>query len=134
PLYSRAFGASQTDGRTAALAIAIDRTGSAYITGATIDTTLPITPGALPHSPLIFEESDAYVAKVNASGEIVYCTYLGGNNQEYGYGIAVDSGGNAYVTGLTMSGDAPFFPVTSDAIQSHKAAGDDDAFLTKFDP
>ena len=43
---------------------------------------------------------DAFVAKVNAVGTgLVYCGYLGGSGDDYGAGIAVDSAGNAYVTG-----------------------------------
>jgi hypothetical protein len=49
------------------------------------------------------------VAKVNAAGTaLTYSTYLGGSDIDRGRGIAVDGGGNAYVTGLTISGDFPF--------------------------
>ena len=55
---------------------------------------------------------DAFVAKVNSAGTaLVYCGYIGGNSDDEGYGIAVDTSGNAYVTGLTNSTELSF-PVT----------------------
>ena len=54
--------------------------------------------------------------------ELVYSTYLGGNDYDYGYGIAVDGGGNAYVTGWTQSTDFP----TLDPYQTDQ--GDEDVF------
>ncbi|MGH8557260.1 MAG: SBBP repeat-containing protein, partial [Methylococcales bacterium] len=52
---------------------------------------------------------DAFVAKVNAAGTgLVYAGYIGGNNSDYGFGIAVDIAGNAYVTGDTFSTEATF--------------------------
>ena len=51
---------------------------------------------------------DAFVAKLNPAGTaLVYSTYLGGSSVDYGYGIAVDSAGNAYVVGNTASTDFP---------------------------
>ena len=51
---------------------------------------------------------DAFVTKFNPTGSaLVYSTYLGGSGDDQGYGIAVDSSGNAYVTGLTSSTDFP---------------------------
>ncbi len=61
---------------------------------------------------------------------LIYSTYLGGSGYESGSGIAVDSGGNAYVTGNTYS---PDFPVTSGAFQTTRM-GDNDVFVTKFNP
>jgi phosphoribosylcarboxyaminoimidazole (NCAIR) mutase len=56
------------------------------------------------------------VAKLDATGSaLVYSTYLGGSNYEVGYGIAVDTAGNAYVTGPTASSD---FPVAGSPVQS----------------
>jgi hypothetical protein len=51
------------------------------------------------------------VAKLNPTGSaLVYSTYLGGSGDDFGYGIAVDSSGNAYVTGETFSHNFPTFP------------------------
>jgi hypothetical protein len=55
---------------------------------------------------------DAFVAKVNAAGTaLIYAGYIGGAGDDFGLSIAVDSTGNAYVTGLTTSSEATF-PVT----------------------
>jgi hypothetical protein len=70
------------------------------------------------------------VAKLNAAGSaLVYSTYLGGSSVEYGYGIAVDSSGNAYVTGQTSSTDFP----TVNPLQASNH-GDFDAFVAKISP
>ncbi len=53
-------------------------------------------------------DRDAFVAKVNASGTaLVYCGYIGGSGTDYGYGIAVDGSGNAYVTGYDLFHSKP---------------------------
>ena len=73
---------------------------------------------------------DAFVAKIDPSGAaLAYSTYLGGSSDEAGHGIAVDSSGNAYVTGDTYSTD---FPIQN-PLQGTKA-GSTDAFVTKIDP
>jgi len=59
---------------------------------------------------------------------LVYSTYLGGSQTDYGYGVAIDGSGNAYVTGSTSS---PNFPVVAATAQ---AGGDTDVFVSKFDP
>lgn len=84
--------------------------------------------------------SDAFVAKLNADGRtFVYSTYLGGNNSDAGFGIAVDASGNAYATGFTQSSN---FPTTRNALQpafgGNLSTGlmgfGGDAFVTKFNP
>jgi hypothetical protein len=65
---------------------------------------------------------------LNAIGSaLVYSTYLGGSGVDYGYGIAVDSSGNAYVTGETSSMD---FPTTVNPVQASNH-GDFEAFVAK---
>jgi hypothetical protein len=61
---------------------------------------------------------------------VIYSTYLGGSSGDYGYGIAVDGAGNAYVTGNTYSID---FPTVNARYPSYGGGGSDDAFVTKFD-
>jgi hypothetical protein len=93
------------------LDIAVDSAGNAYITGETISTeaSFPVTVGP----DLTFNgDTDAFVAKVNAAGTtLVYAGYIGGSDTDRGLGIAVDSAGNAYITGVTSSTEASF-PVT----------------------
>ena len=60
---------------------------------------------------------------------LVYSTYLGGSGADYGYGIAVDSSGNAYVTGYTASTN---FPTMNPLQPSYGGSGD--AFVAKINP
>src|SRR5205823_2670013 len=118
--YSTYLGGNGID---KAYAIAVDSTGAAYLTGCTNSTDFPGAGSTPPGS------YDVFVAKLNAAGNgLVYGAYLGGTSTDYGYGIAVDSGGNAYVTGIDNSAD---FPVTSGAFQ-RTAAGGGDVFVTKL--
>src|SRR5439155_100917 len=73
--------------------------------------------------------TDAFVAKLNSGGSaLVYSTYLGGNSNDQGSGIAVDSSGNAYVTGSTSSAN---FPTTAASFQPALRGGSD-AFIIKI--
>src|SRR5258706_829084 len=107
--------------------IAVDAQGNAYVTGQTGSAMFPTTPGAF--QPVFGGGPvDAFVMKLNADGSaLVYSTYLGGSNVEVGGGIAVDTGGNAYVTGGT---DSTNFPTTPEAFQTDPGSG----FVTKLDP
>jgi len=111
--------------------IAVDGAGNAFVTGWTNSTekTFPVKVGPdLTHNG----GEDAFVAKVNAQGtELVYCGYIGGLGIEWGKGIAVDGGGNAYVTGETRS-DQQTFPVTVGP--GLKFMGVRDAFVAKVNP
>ena len=92
--------------------IAVDAAGNAYVTGVTQSTaaTFPVIGG--PDLTFNGGELDAFVAKVRADGTaLLYAGYIGGNSFDAGVGIAVDSSGNAYVTGTTFSTEATF-PVT----------------------
>ncbi len=110
--------------------IAVDGSGNAYVTGFTASTqgTFPVTVGPdLTHNGGLY---DAFVAKVNAAGTaLTYCGYIGGNDDDEAYGIAVDGSGNAYVTGLTASTQATF-PVTVGPDLTHNG-GFADAFVAK---
>ncbi|MGC1834093.1 MAG: SBBP repeat-containing protein, partial [Candidatus Acidiferrales bacterium] len=109
-------------------AIAVDAYGNAYVTGNTSSTTFP-TANAFQSKLLGFP--NAFVSKFNRSGSaLVYSTYLGGSTYEYGYGIAVDASGNAYVTGETASADFP----TANALEPAYGGGFEDGFVTKIDP
>ncbi len=113
------------------LGIAVDASGNAYVTGWTSSTDFPTTPGVFQTAyngnvTLDFSGGDAFVSKLNASG-LVYSTYLGGNESDFGFGIAVDASGCAYVTGGTHGN----FPITPGAFQT-TLRGSANAFVTKL--
>ena len=96
-------------------AIAVDSAGNAYVTGYTSSMDFPIVAGSYqttfggqtPNQNL-GPFGDAFVAKLNPTGTaLVYSTYLGGSGDERGTAIAVDSKGNAYVGGDTLSSNFP---------------------------
>jgi hypothetical protein len=124
-VYSTYLGGSNDDVGTGG--IAVDPSGNVYMTGYTKSTNFPT---ANPLQPAYAGSTDAFVTKFNSSASaLVYSTYLGGSNDEIGYGIAVNSSGNAYVTGYTNSINFP----TANPLQPAKASGTD-AFVTKFNP
>jgi hypothetical protein len=104
-VYSTYFGGSNYDEGNG---IAIDSAGNAYVIGTTASTNFPT---ADPVQTRQGGEGDAFVTKINAPGSaLAYSTYLGGKFGDDGNGIAVDSAGSAYVTGLTGS---PNFPTVN---------------------
>ena len=121
-VYSTYLGGSGNDW---GYGIAVDSSGNAYVTGLTFSTDFP-TQNAFQRR--FGGATDVFVTKLNSSGSLVYSTYLGGSRPDWGYGIAVDSSGNAYVTGLTDSTD---FPTTQNAFQRTFIG---DAFVTKLNP
>jgi uncharacterized protein (TIGR03437 family) len=124
-VYSTYLGASGSDSGSA---IAIDPGGNAYIAGSTDSPGFPTTPGAFGKTcGGTCGGGDAFAVKLNPAGSaLVYSTYLGGSQGDYATGIAVDTLGNAYLTGTTVSED---FPTTPDAF---RARGRWDAFVTKL--
>jgi len=107
--------------------IAVDAGGGAYITGGTGSSNFP---RANPYDATLDGDADVFVSKLNFQGNnLIYSTYLGGNSEESegAYGIAVDGGGNAYITGWTLSGD---FPIVNPLQFSKK--GGYDLFVTKL--
>jgi hypothetical protein len=89
-----------------AWAIAVDRQGSAYVTGQTDSTDFPMANALFP----VFGGGslDSFVTRLNPSGSALeYSSYLGGSADDQGYGIAVDEFRTAYVTGATLSLDFP---------------------------
>src|SRR3989454_4213011 len=127
-VYSTYLGGTNLD---VGLGIAVDSLGQAYVTGETFSVDFPTTAGAFQRSSA-GGISDAFVTKLNAAGAaLVYSTYLGGTDFDEGFGIAVDSLGQAYVTGVSASLD---FPMTAGAFQPRFAGGSLDAFVTKLNP
>jgi hypothetical protein len=110
--------------------IAVNSSGEAYITGYTQDSTYPITTGAAQSK--FGGVVDAFVTKLNAAGNgLMYSTFLGGSLADFGYGIALDPSGYAYVTGATDGN----FPTTSGAyVKSATNNGNRKGFVTKMSP
>ena len=168
-VFSTYFGGA--DGDDVGRGIAVDSHNNVYVTGYTdsfaFPTTKPIQPeidGRTVHFNNGEQPLDAYLAKIDASGQFrVYSTYIGGPNNDVGYGVAVDQDGAAYVTGWTESTQpedtgAPsgsptptpsptatptatpigfaHFPITEDAFQQNPGGSGNtrDAFVTKVDP
>jgi uncharacterized repeat protein (TIGR01451 family) len=106
--FSAYLGGSGVD---SAHGIAVDSQGNAYVTGATSSTDFPTEH---PIQDALAGFDDVFVTKFDATGSLVYSTYLGGKGDDFGFAIAVDASGNAYVTGQTYSNDPPNtnFPIT----------------------
>ncbi len=130
-IYSTYLGGSGTD---SGFAIAVDGTGNAYMAGQTNSADFPTknpfqaTCGVAPNHCAF--TSNAFVTKLDSTGSsLVYSTYLGGSGPDFALGIAVDSSGEANVTGGTASSDFP----TQDPLPGHSTLeGTSDAFVTKF--
>lgn len=130
--YSTYLGGS---GQDIGLGIAVSAHGDAFVTGLTTSADFPTEPSGSKFGP--GGGVDAFVSKLNAAGtQLVYSTYLGGSNDENLYstfdvysGIAVNSAGNAYVTGLTSS---PDFPTKPGGKQQNYGGGPADAYVTKL--
>ncbi len=121
-IYSTYLGGSSDDG---AHGVAVDGFGNAFVTGETYSADFPTVN---PIQPALHGDQDVFVFKLNASGSaLVYSTYLGGKQADFGYDIAVNGSGNAYVTGFTGSADFP----TANPLQPKKKGGQD-AFVAKL--
>jgi hypothetical protein len=150
--YSSFLGGSGVEGGSSAVAIAVDASGNAYVASGSTSLDFPTTDGTfqpafggapaqcMANCNAYYECGDAVVVKVDPTGSrVVYATYLGGNHNDLAYGLAVDSSGNAYVTGITNSAD---FPTTPGAFQLAFGGGDceggtgvcGDVFVTKINP
>lgn len=120
--YLTYLGGSGTD---TAKAIAIDSAGNAYVTGSTSSRDFPATRGVIASSNAGFD--DAFVAKFDSGGGLVYATLLGSSGSDQGAGIAIDNAGNAYIAGITNGA----FPTTSGALQ-RPFRGGSDCFVSKL--
>jgi len=133
--YSTFLGGT---GEDTAVEIAVSAHGNAFVTGITTSLNFPTKPDGARFGPA--GGSDAFVTKFNAEGnQLIYSAYLGGSSNENYYpeleelgstygGIAIDSIGNAYLTGLTRSSD---FPITPGTYQQ-TLKGLSDTFVTKL--
>jgi hypothetical protein len=114
-MYSTYLGGDGSGLSDQGYGITADANGNAYVTGYTNSSmTFPITNGAF--QPNYGGNQDAFVTKYDADGDLVYSTFLGGNNVDNGAGIELDDDGNIYVAGETSSSDFPTAnPVDGDA-------------------
>ncbi len=123
--YSTYLGGA---GEDVGYGIALDSRSNAYITGYTKSANFPTLSAA---QPTIGVDYDAFVTAINPTGTaLLYSTFLGGSDQDYGIGIAVDSGKNAYMVGSTSSSNYPF---TSGVLQT-ASGGEYDVIVTKLTP
>jgi len=125
-VYSTYLGGSGGD---SVKGLAVDGEGQVFVAGFTGSSNFPVR-NALQASLRggATAQMDAFVAKLNAAGSaLVYSTFLGGTSDDLGAGVAVDSAGNAYVTGLTYSAD---FPLQSP--MQARIGGGADVFVTKL--
>jgi hypothetical protein len=126
-VYGTYLGGSGDDRGTA---IALDATGTAYVTGSTFSTDFPVANPAQRNNS---GGQDAFVARLSADGNsLLFSTYLGGSggtvvSPEIGQAIAVDAAGSAYVAGVTGSTDFP----CRNAMQA-VLRGFSDAFISKL--
>jgi hypothetical protein len=124
--YLGGGGSKKSGGtRSGGASIAVDASGDAHVTGWTNSTVFP-TKNALQTANA--GGYDAFVTVLNPSGSgLLFSSYFGGSGDDYGYGIALDSAGNAYVGGQTSSSN---FPTTPGAYQTTPGSG----FVLLIDP
>src|SRR5262245_12937163 len=134
--YTTFLGGSDVDDGAG---IAVDANGNTYVAGTTQSSDFPTTVGAFKRTGAAKGFSEIFVSKLSASGtQLVYSTFIGGSNFEFGRRIAIDAAGNAYVTGQTKSSN---FPTTGGAFDRtlnipancpRCATDNTDGFVTKL--
>ncbi|HEY2932083.1 MAG TPA: SBBP repeat-containing protein [Acidobacteriota bacterium] len=123
-LFSTYYGGDSTDYFRA---VALDASGNIFATGETSSADFPTTPGSF--QPVWRGATDACVVKLNSSGSaVLYSTFLGAGGNDQGFGIGVDSSGNAWIGGITSSID---FPVVS-GFQTRYGGGAEDIFIMEL--
>lgn len=124
--YSSYLGGSSQD---VATSIALDALGNIYLTGYTTSQDFP-TKNPLQPAINNANQNDVFVVKMKSDGSsLLYSTYLGGSKNENGFAIAVDSVGNAYITGQTDSTNFPMVNALQGTLQ-----GKNDVFVAKLNP
>lgn len=124
--FSTFLGGSSSDNGAD---IIVDEQGNSLIVGTSASPEFPTTPGGF--DPTHNVGYDVFVAKMSSDGSgLLFSTYIGGSDDDRGFAVATDRGGNIYLTGLVDSQD---YPVTNGALDtSHN--GDIDAFVTSLNP
>jgi beta-propeller repeat-containing protein len=132
-LWSTYFGGTVGDTVSAVAVRPNNGSDNIYLTGATISPNLAVLANPAYANLTANGGNDAYVAEVNHDGTaVIYYSYLGGHQDDFGNSIAVDLSGNAYVTGRTFSTD---YPTTSGVVQESWGSVFSSGFVTemKFD-
>lgn len=126
-IYSTYLGGSGFD---SGFGIAVDSAGSAYVSGDTGSPNFPVTTGAFRTQRSGSGSTDVFLSKIDPTGsKLVYSSYLGGTSTDrLVEGVAVNSAGEAFVTGWTTSTN---FPTTAGAFQT-TFHGTQEGFVTKF--
>lgn len=125
-----------------ALALTLDDTDAIYLAGKTDSAAFPVTEGAFDTSyngVAEFLYDDAFATKVtiaeDGQGQMIYSTYLGGNDSDDARAIAVDEGGALYLTGQTISANFPTTPSAYDTSYNGGTSGTGgDAYVAKLTP
>lgn len=112
--------------------MALDAQGNAYVVGNSGSEDWPVSANGYQTARKAIGQyvRNVVVTKFDASGTLVYSTFIGGSTNDYGTAIAVDATGRAHVTGNTTSGD---FPVTAGAHQT-VFRGSPSAYLAILSP
>lgn len=133
--FSTYLGGSGDD---RAYGVGLDTSGNVYVAGSTQSANFPTTSGSF--QTVLKGSKNAFVSKLNPAGTtLVYSTYLGGSGVDQANGIAVDSTGNAYVTGFTESSNFPIQQAVQAilGITGGSSCGSNpcsDAFITQINP
>ena len=130
-VYSTLLGGTGAMAGDAGVAVVVDSNDSAYVMGSAVSPNFPVTPGAF--QTTLHGQLNVFVTKFNSAGSaLAYSTYLGGSTQDFGVALAVDSAGNACVTG---GANSPDFPVTPGIFQPQEpGGGQTSAFVSKLNP
>lgn len=108
-VYTKVLAGSDQD---SASSVAADAAGNAYVTGLTSSPDFPVTAGVV--QAQLAGVQNAFVTKLDPSGNIAFSTYLGGSGKDSGAAVEVDGSGNVYVAGPTTSLN---FPTTAGSVE-----------------
>lgn len=126
-LYVTYLGGAGTD---VGQGIAINDAGEAFIVGETNSDDLAIVGAAFQNSPA--SGGDAFLSRLDGSGNLIYSSYLGGSSLDRGNAIALDDSGAVYITGRTASNDFPIEAPAGGSVPQASATTGPDAFLTRI--
>ena len=132
PVFSTLVGGSGLDYATA---LTSDAEGNTYVAGLAYSPDFPVTPGAYQTVIGHFYYPDAFVAKISPTGQVIWATYLGGLIDDWATGVALDSGGNVWVTGATRSANFPVVNPIQSTLDNNGGTSDNfNTFLAELSP